>query len=196
MWGHYARGHTGICLIFRTILNETNVPYLSLENSKLLFYKVKYGKQFPRLNFFERIGKFPIPVLNKNWYCDDGNISLAANELLNDANEWRQKYWENFYAIANFKLADWEYEEEYRLICYSTFPEQERGKGMKLKYDFNQLDGIIFGINTSIESKQRIMEIIQKKCQLYKRMDFKFYQASCCTQSGRINRREISLLPR
>ena len=74
MWGHYARGHTGICLIFRTILNETNVPYLSLENSKLLFYKVKYGKQFPRLNFFERIGKFPIPVLNKNWYCDDGNI--------------------------------------------------------------------------------------------------------------------------
>ena len=47
----------------------------------------------------------------------------------------------------------------------------------KFKYDFNSLKSITFGEKTSSLDKDKIIEIINKKCIETGREDFKFYQA-------------------
>ncbi len=64
----------------------------------------------------------------------------------------------------------------------------------KLKYNFNDLEGIIFGIRTSLDDKLKISKIIEKKCKELGRTDFKFYQAYFSRQRGKIEYSEMSLL--
>jgi hypothetical protein len=64
----------------------------------------------------------------------------------------------------------------------------------KLKYAFNDLDGIIFGIKTSMEDKLKIIKIIESKCRKENRKDFKFYQAYYSKQKGIIDHAEMTLL--
>ena len=55
-----------------------------------------------------------------------------------------------------------------------------------LKYDFQNMQGLIFGINTTNEDKIKIFEIIQKKCAEYKRKDFELFQAYYCNTNKNI----------
>ncbi len=64
----------------------------------------------------------------------------------------------------------------------------------KLKYDFNDLDGIIFGIKIKEEYKLKIMEIIGKKCKAKGREDFKFYQAFYSKEKGCMDFAHLSLV--
>jgi hypothetical protein len=62
----------------------------------------------------------------------------------------------------------------------------------KLRYRFEDLEGIIFGIKTPHEAKVEIMRIIGAKCRNAVRSDFEFHQAYYSRQTGRI---ETALLP-
>ena len=62
-----------------------------------------------------------------------------------------------------------------------------------LTYDFNSLKGIIFGINASDKNRFEVIRIIQKKCEKYKRSDFKYYQAYYSPETGDIQKYEIQL---
>ena len=73
-------------------------------------------------------------------------------------------------------MKDWGYEKEHRLVLNSGMDEAHR----KLKYEFNSLHGIIFGINTKEEDKLKIIDIIESKCSQYERGEFKIYQAYHC----------------
>ncbi|KVX93103.1 hypothetical protein WL09_03430 [Burkholderia ubonensis] len=64
----------------------------------------------------------------------------------------------------------------------------------KLKYDFDDLDGIIFGIRTSLEDKLKISKVIEDKCRTLGRKDFKFYQAYFSRPTGKIEYSPMSLL--
>jgi len=64
----------------------------------------------------------------------------------------------------------------------------------KLKYDFNDLEGIIFGIKTSTSDKIKIIEIINKKCKENNRNDFSFYQAYYSKETGNVNYEKLNLV--
>ncbi len=63
-----------------------------------------------------------------------------------------------------------------------------------LKYDFNSLHGIIFGINTPIEKKIEIMKIIDDKCVKYQTDHIKYYQAYYSHETDRIEYDHLSFI--
>lgn len=75
------------------------------------------------------------------------------------------------------KLRAWDREKESRLILSSSINDLESDANRKLRYNFDSLEGIIFGINTPTESKLKIIKKIEGLCGLFQRCDFSFYQA-------------------
>lgn len=64
----------------------------------------------------------------------------------------------------------------------------------KFRYNFNDLEAIIFGIKTSAADKIRILKIIDEKCKKYGRKEFDFFQAYYSRHSGKIETYKLSLL--
>jgi hypothetical protein len=73
----------------------------------------------------------------------------------------------------------WKSEHEYRLLRTDAFFNSLKEKNArKIKYQFDDLEGIIFGCRTSDKDKISIMKIIEKKCIENNRASFDFYQAN------------------
>ena len=200
VWGHYGDKHTGACLIFEAIETD-NSHSLELNRKtgsepyrKMSFYKVRYADKPSEIDFFRSIGSLPVSVLMKLWYTDQSsNISECAAHIGPDGDEnaWRKSYWENFFRDITIKTRDWEYEREYRLILGHGLIEFNEKNDRILTYNFNSLEGIIFGIKISDEDKRKIIEIIEEKCKRYNRTDFKFFQAYYSSENGDIRKYEI-----
>lgn len=214
LWGNYGDEHRGVCLIFEDeetgVLSLNQVTGWSFSRSDteektrehwnfapMTFHDVSYAGQVGEVDFFQSIGRLPLPILMKLWYTDkDGNISECASQAMkNEADEehWQKKYWDNFIRDITVKTRDWEYERESRLILYGLLDDELEEHRRKLTYDFNSLKGIIFGIRTLDEHKVKIIEIIEKKCRDEGRTEFKFFQAYYSPKDGDIRRREIKL---
>lgn len=201
VWGHYGDNHKGICLIFEA--EETNesesleLRQLIGENIKTMpFHEVKYKDQAGEVDFFRSIAKLPVAALKRLWYTDqEGNISECAAHIGPDADEnaWRESYWANFFRDITIKTKDWEYEQEFRLILEDSLSQFEDKEDRTLRYDFNSLKGIIFGLKTSDEDKQRIIRIIEEKCRKNNRTDFKLFQAYYSQENGDIRNYEVQL---
>jgi len=75
------------------------------------------------------------------------------------------------------KLRCWSYEAEYRLIVglgpFDTPIPDDR----KFRYGWSDLDGVIFGVNTTEKDKAVIRSIVREKCAKEGRDGFNFYQA-------------------
>ncbi len=213
VWGHYGDSHKGVCLKFRT-QDVDNIPAIDLNcitgfsggpnGSKNIhgyrsfkFRKVQYQEQFGDIDFFKSIGRIPIKQLMSQWYSDsEGHISQCAQHLKNEdlQSEWRKRYWGNFECDLFIKWKDWEYENEHRLILYSSLQAFERPEDRKLKYKFEDLEAIIFGARTKTEDKIKIMKIIHSKCKENNRNDFTFYQADTQVSSGSMKLTKMNLL--
>ena len=207
VWGHYGDHHKGVCLSFKAI-PENDITFISLlgihgwgkygpifDKIKHVFYKIIYDKKYVEVDFFKSLGRLPVPILLKYWYMNEkGSKSICADDVFRSEEQWRGKYWASFYKGITIKLKDWEYENEYRLILYSSLFDFSDSKSRKLKYDFNDLESITFGIKTPIEDKLKIIAIIESKCRKENRSDFKFYQAHYSEQKGSIDRFEINLV--
>jgi hypothetical protein len=133
--------------------------------------------------------------LKKYWYYDEaGQRSPSAEYLANSEAEWRDRYWRNFnYSVTN-KLEAFRHEREYRVVLPAYMLDYSDKNLRKVKYDFNDLEGIIFGMRTSEQDKLKISKIIEEKCRQTGRFDFKFYQAFYSRQKGTIEHTEMSLL--
>jgi hypothetical protein len=213
MWGHYGDGHRGVCLKFKTQANASGLPSIQLiqitglqgnegginEYVPHQFHEVRYQTNFVEIDFFRSLGR-----LNKSewdyWYKDSaGNISLSGKDVLDDLDSWRAKYWDDFSAMMTTKLPDWEQENEYRLTLVMTIQSLAEISSRRLKYRFEDLQGIIFGIKTSNSDKLDIMRIIESKCRAEGRTDFEFYQAYYSSQTNRIEAANLgpisSILP-
>jgi hypothetical protein len=64
----------------------------------------------------------------------------------------------------------------------------------KFKYDFKNLQGIIFGIKTSTENKKIIIRKIIDKCKMYDRQNFDFYQAAYDNNTGKIYKYKLNFI--
>lgn len=205
VWGHYGNNHSGVCLIFEVEDNNGYALNLSpivddgfadniSKNSSMQLHPIEYIDGINQLDFFNMLGNVRMPILFSTWFGLNGKMSSCANDILHSESEWRENYWNNFYKDITKKTKDWAYEKEYRLILNSMFRSSSNPKDRSFTYDFQSLKGIIFGINTSVEDKLKIIKIIEKKCCKNKRNDFKFYQAYYSQKDKCIKRQELSLI--
>ena len=191
VWGHYADGHRGACLIFGDNLNWKSVKYWITS-----FHEVSYENKLTEIDFFRSIGAGTVAEIMKTWYTnEDGKRSECASHIGDESEgvAWRKDYWDNLFRIITTKNRDWEYEQEYRVILYDIVRGVVEKADRTLTYDFNSLKGIIFGMRTSIEDKLKIINIIKSKCDENNRIDFKFFQAYYSPENGEIRKYEILL---
>ncbi|WEQ54361.1 DUF2971 domain-containing protein (plasmid) [Komagataeibacter nataicola] len=208
LWGHYGANHTGICLKFRT-QQHGGKPALNLKRTvgyngggsvvswfPCEFEKVSYTDELIPLDFFDLLpGRLPIPTLNRLWYFDGhGNKSARASSFFDNEHKWRSNYYDIRKRVFARKSSDWKFENEHRLVLQSDLINFSDVSSRKLRYDFNSLDGIIFGIKTPISEKISVAKIIETKCLEHKRKDFKFYQAYYSPQTRSIEQYEMKLL--
>lgn len=207
VWGSYGENHTAVCLKFK-VKDTGGTPVLPLYRVSSIgsggpkygyvnhpFYQIVYENEHLPVDFFSSLGRLPIPVLQQYWYRDkDGNVSTCGDNILKDEEAWRKKYWDAFYHAITRKLKDWHYEREHRLVLASMLHDFTTDDSRTLKYDFNDLEGIIFGIKTPSDAKLEIFKIIEEKCRSNGRTDFKFYQAFYARATGTIEHAELSLL--
>jgi Protein of unknown function (DUF2971) len=196
MWGTYGDSHTGVCLKFKTAADGEGQPALNLNGitgwrggtgmapepirsfHPRSFYKVNYSESYPEIDFFNSLGRLPIPLLNAVWYTDAGGERSTCNSVRSlDTDTWRQKYWEAFQSGAICKTSEWAHEQEYRLLLWSNLNDFKDKPSRKLQYKFSDLSGIIFGAKTATEDKLKIMKIVEEKCRAEKRSEFEFHQA-------------------
>ncbi|KAA0070788.1 DUF2971 domain-containing protein [Rhodanobacter sp. T12-5] len=207
VWGTYGDSHRGVCLKFKanveqgqSILRLSRVCGWSSSEGPVRqrvsdrFTAVEYRSNFVSIDFFRSLGRLPIAIINRNWHTsEDGARSVCA--LTGDFTaEQHAKFWQQFEQSATTKLSDWAYEEEYRLIVHGLLGDYEEPALRVANYDFSDLEGIIFGMNTKEDDKLSIMRIIEEKCREHQRNDFKFYQAYYAAEKACIEVAELGLL--
>ncbi len=209
MWGHYGEGHQGMCLKFRAKLNSAGLACMDLHRATSwhgdgsvgysyvphAFEAVDYTSEFPEIDFFVSLGRLPIPKLSHFWYAGpNGERSEIATRTLSGDAQWREEYWRRFTASYRTKSPQWAHENEHRIVLYSNLDNLESKEARKLKYRFEDLTGIIFGLRTSTESKIAAMRIIERKCVEAGRTNFEFWQAHYSHRSRRIELAELRLI--
>lgn len=213
MWGYYADSSKGACLIFKPIKkNETFYLPLEMvtswggdgktfhESKNFVDKEVKpviYSKQKPATPFFRSLGRLNFSTLQRHWYMLDTQISKIVEDIFDESgkDKWRKEYWEHIEKNTNTKQQDWSHEQEYRISLIPIFDDQyDTISKRKLKYKFDNLEGLIFGINTTETDKVKIIKTLFNKCKKYNRTDFKLYQAVYDNQNGDINIIPINIL--
>lgn len=206
MWGNYADCHKGACLIFDTngIEGEESIPLClpysynsdgsSYKYTDRKFSRIEYNLKSKPINFFESLGRLNGIQLTQ-WLVDENkNKSKNYEQIYKNMDKWRKSYWDYFQEANCKKTKDWEYEKESRLYIYDSFFEFKDPKERAIKYKFENLNGIIFGIKTTIEDKIKIVKIIEQKCKKYKREEFNFYQAVYDFEYERIKIEKMTML--
>ena len=172
MWGNYADNHRGVCLIYETD-DKNHMTVKREEPFEREVKPVNYGGDIIERNFFESFGRLTLRQI-RTWLTGTDNISNCY-EIFSDLDKWRQRYWEAYEAKTYRKLKDWEQENEYRLAIENTFYSFNTPESRNLKYNPQNLKGVIFGINTTEYDKQRIMKQLCRHIDEYG--DIVFHQA-------------------
>ena len=211
-WGHYGDGHRGVCLVFSVETNSSgesmslvqeraDFDFSTGEYGKptrrrecLSFRRVEYSDKPLELDFFRNIGTITLPEAMEEWYTgSDGDISDCATHLGANISEWQERRWREYHCEIERKNIDWKYEEESRLVLTETFHDLQPAQFRRLRYDFESLHGVVFGINTSEDDKIRIIDIVERKCQEAGRSEFGYYQAYYEPSDGSIGMREVRI---
>jgi hypothetical protein len=122
LWATYGDKHRGVCLKFKTVADTAGRPALNLNTIRAYqglamepvysfaphaFYKVSYTDGYPEIDFFNSIGRLPIPKLNAVWYNGDNyERSSCRMARYNFTDAWRQKYWDDFLSGACCKTPE------------------------------------------------------------------------------------------
>ncbi len=203
IWGTYGDNHRAVCLKFRTRgqpgERSIRLRYpsgidsdgdVSWSMGDMNFRKITYGDSFESIDFFRMLGMLPPPTLFADWYTDEqGRRSVCADALKNE-DEFRRDYWERWIKSTTVKLSDWDRENEFRVVSSSESLSDPANR--KLEYEFNDLDGLIFGINTPPLHKLELIKAVRDLCLRDNRKEFNFYQARYDTVAKSI---AIDLLP-
>jgi hypothetical protein len=211
MWGSYGDGHKGICLKFRAHQDSNGAPAIKLNQIHGMrsgkggpapiygevghpFCKVEYKPRFVEIDFFRSLGRLTRPML-RYWFQDSaGNISLLVQDIMSESERWRKRYWEQSTTAITTKLTDWEHEKEFRLTLDGSIMDFTDPSSRKLKYRFEDLQGIIFGIKTPTADKLKIMHIVEEKCRKEGRKEFEFHQAFYSRLKGKMEIANLDLL--
>ena len=196
LWGHYADGHKGICLVFNN--DPAKGIYLTEMNTGMKqtpkyfpIHKVAYGEAPVRVDFFSSLGNLWGDE-RTHWLKHNGEQSQVLTSIFEDVDGWREEYHANNKRRFLRKSAAWEAENEYRIILDDFWENHQNSR--KFSYKFEDLDGIIFGIKTPTDQKLSIIDAVRKKCEKTGRELFNFYQASYNSKTSQIEIEPIPLL--
>lgn len=154
-----------------------------------------YVDKLAPIDFFRSLARVPVPDLESDWYTDEnGNRSECGDGALSSHPEWSKAIWAAFRTLTMSKLRDWEHESEYRLVLTSPLNSFTDTANRKLRYQFSDLEGVVFGIKTPLAEKEKIIKIILAKCEAEGRKTFSFSQATYVPYSGKIEVRPMDLL--
>ncbi|PMW96608.1 hypothetical protein C1X59_24425 [Pseudomonas sp. FW215-R2] len=206
IWGTYGGNHQDVCLKFKVDNNDEN-PSIKLNTPvgygangvemsfiKHKLHKVSYDKNFVRVDFFRSLGRLTAPQLNDWYYSTTGETSICAENVLEDEEKWRKDYWENFYHSVTVKLKAWDREQEWRIVMAPNATDLSNMERRKFKYEFNCLEGIIFGIKTTLNDKTKIILRVHELCKELDRSEFNFYQARYDETSKAITYDQLNLI--
>jgi hypothetical protein len=199
MWGYYGDSHRGACLKFKTTTLPEGEPALRLirqigiggsqhppERNSQPLQQVHYANRYPEVDFFRSLGTL-VPAQAAFWFRgEDGTMSTTGKDLVLQKEEWRKQYWATFHAGVTNKLTDWQHEQEYRITLQSSLVDLSSPAERTLKYLFEDLQGIIFGMNMLSEDRAAIVRIIAAKCAETGRTNFEFYQAYYSRLTGKV----------
>lgn len=201
MWGNYCNSHKGICLRFKT--NEKNEiriqPTHSTKTNILDEYnsiksiKVNYVDDVLPIDFFRMLYNISPDILEKYWYKDENGNESVCIIALNNLEYHIDKYNLIFENACTRKTLEWCSEQEYRLILRNTDKIMHKN-GMSVRYNFMDLDAIIFGMKTPYSEMAEIVKIIANKCREHKRNDFKFYMCVYNNESKKIEIEELKVI--
>lgn len=189
IWGSYGDDHRGLCLKYKT--TDQQKPALKLKaitghsssSGKIYKYvefplrKMSYSTDFIELDFFRNIGRIPIDPLINQWYTDEnGEFSECGEHIYKNVEEWRKRHWESFDKAFLKKLPEWSNEREYRIVLSSILDSYVNPTDRLLEYKFEDLEAIVFGLRTPKEDRNKIIEIVLKKCKEFGIKEFPFYE--------------------
>lgn len=186
MWGNYADGHQGVCLIYET--DEADAMHFKKYNATLYVKPVSYGGDLLERNFFESFGRLNMAQI-ATWLTGTEGLS-GCYDVFSDVQAWRAKYWETSDAKTYRKLKTWEHENEYRLALTDMLDQFSEPEKRNIPYDYKALKGVIFGISTSEYDKKRIVEALLDH--IDELTDFIFYQAEYDSELQKIKIRKKS----
>ncbi|MFS0688764.1 hypothetical protein AB1K89_05930 [Sporosarcina sp. 179-K 8C2 HS] len=207
IWGSYGDNHRGVCLKYK-VADEQN-PVLNLKSiigysssgktygyRKYPLQKISYSTDFEELDFFRNIGRIPINPLLNQWYMNEaGELSECAGHIKEDMEEemeeWRKNHWESFEKAFLKKLPEWSSEREYRIILSSVLDSFTNPQDRLLEYEFEDLEAIIFGLRTPIDEKNKIIELVSRKCQELGVQEFNFYEMAYSTTKQEMYQRKV-----
>ena len=200
MWGSYGFEHRGAALIFRTekeggkrFFRVKGMAGMGGEGCRLEVRPVIYRNRPPAIDSFLSIGRLSMKKLESTWMTSQsGGISRRLREFTEDETAWHKDYWNTAFERVTWKHPDWEHEDEQRLVVTSVLADDPAPTA--LKYDFSQLEGIVFGMRMSNEDKLRISRLIERKCREQGRSDFRFFQAHYSSSKGAMDIAELGLL--
>lgn len=185
MWGNYADNHRGVCFVYETE-NFDGREVMNFAAKTLEVKPVKYTARVIEKNFFEALCHLKL-LSAEDWLTGCGGVKsklLTAESGAGYDDDYREKFYR--------KLKDWNYEREYRIFLPDKFYSYGNRFARQLKYDPDELRGIIFGIRTTLDDK---LELIQKLVRLRKSLrDFDFYRAEYDDETQIISVREKILL--
>lgn len=190
IWGSYGDNHRGVCLKFRTeylpdkraLTLEAPAYHPTTKNwwavKTLEFYKVDYESEHIDLDFFRSLAGVPAHILQSDWYTGpNGESSICAVEVFKDFDSWKNNFWEMYKKSITSKTRHWQSESEYRLLLTTNFQTAVSPRERCLRYKFEALEGIVFGLKTPTRQKFEIMRRVEELCRSHGRTDFNFYQA-------------------
>jgi hypothetical protein len=206
VWGTYGDGHKSICLKFK-VHEVSGLPTLRIRRKngysgrgdiiELVHEQlnpVTYDSQPPQIDFFRSIGRLPMAAIEKDWFTDqDGRLSTVRHASFDDQEQWRGLYWQEFVDSVTRKFVHWKSENEHRIVIDDAFWSLAEPKSRVARYEFSDLEGIVFGLRTPLQARMRICKIIEDKCAAVGRDDFKFYQAYYSSTTGQVEHREMKL---
>ena len=159
MWSHYANMQNGVCLGFDVHADKNGIYALFEKNNKKIYYsKVNYTNELLNLDTaFDMLKLMDLP------YCSAISDALGRKVI------------EEQKSLYRYKMKDWSYENEYRLIVPKVMI-----RGQKLKYNLSELKEIIFGNKVGFKEKKQIIDIIDAKSKKIDSgsYDVKFYNVT------------------
>ncbi|GCL74917.1 hypothetical protein PN4B1_49030 [Paenibacillus naphthalenovorans] len=206
IWGTYGVNHTGVCLKFKTNLVNPTIPLKSISSYSTIsgyisefrdfeFKPIDYSAKFEDLDFFKNLGSLPLPQLIEQWYTDeDGVYSNCSIDVLNKTDEWRNEHWSFFSRAYYKKLPEWAHEKEYRIVLSSALNFYDEPENRLLEYRFEDLESIIFGMKTPKESRQKIIDILNRKCKENERTNFDIYEMAFSPEKNELYPRKMMSL--
>lgn len=192
MWGHYASGHRGICLIFEFDKRDGRLQMELEEQGHLDLYQVQYRPKPPQVNVFESLGYLPANTLHRNWLSCGELVSPLASTY--SSSEYHSAYWQTFAETVSHKFPEWEREREYRAVKSAWFSGRKPASERLMRYREKHLKGIIFGMRTPVDQQLEIMAALDATLSDSQKKGFEFHSARYCSSKKTLEVNRLDLV--